>query len=485
MLKGLCVSPCACRHCWSHARCGGQRRRAPPESPSRATSRRSSSRHCASCHRPRRRRPVQPDHLRRGARGARAQIAAVDRAAATCRRGSPSRVSATSPASAGSPTRRSRPDRPMGRGGTGSKASQRDLPPLPRWTGGWQLGAARSRRARCPSTRCAPTAPTSSATSSSPCRATATRYVRGLQFRPGRPRRASREHPRRSDARLAAARRRRCRRAGYEGLILHSADYPDGHFLGWTPGQAPPLAPRDLAWRLDAGTDLVVQLHLQPTGKPEPHRSRRSASTSAIEPPARDAGHRPARAAGSRHSRRAPPTTASTDAYVLPVDAEVRAIQPHAHYRARSVERLGDAAGRRPPAADPRSQLGLQLAGPVPLRVAVLAAGRDHARDGVRVRQLGREPAQPEHPAAQRVGWGWRSIRRDGRRLDSGDDAHRRRPRAARAPTSAARWPPKTRRLRDAGRARAGPRRSAQRRGQPVPRARPAAARAVGNNNRF
>ena len=40
---------------------------------------------------------------------------------------------------------------------------------------------------------------------------------------------------------------------GYEGMILHSADYPDGHFLGWTPGQAPPLAPNDLAWRLDAG----------------------------------------------------------------------------------------------------------------------------------------------------------------------------------------------------------------------------------------
>ena len=34
---------------------------------------------------------------------------------------------------------------------------------------------------------------------------------------------------------------------------LLAADYPDGHFLGWTPGQAAPLAPNDVAWRLDAG----------------------------------------------------------------------------------------------------------------------------------------------------------------------------------------------------------------------------------------
>src|SRR6185503_4133929 len=56
---------------------------------------------------------------------------------------------------------------------------------------------------------------------------------------------------------------------GYEGAILRSADYPDGHFLGWTPGQAPPLASPDLAWRLEPGADLVVQLHMQPTGKAE------------------------------------------------------------------------------------------------------------------------------------------------------------------------------------------------------------------------
>ena len=94
------------------------------------------------------------------------------------------------------------------------------------------------------------------------------RYVRGMEFRPGS--RAVHHANIRVDPTLAS---RRLDEAdpepGYEGMILRSADYPDGHFLGWTPGQAPPLASNDLAWRLEAGEDLVVQLHLQPTGKTE------------------------------------------------------------------------------------------------------------------------------------------------------------------------------------------------------------------------
>src|SRR4029079_14883212 len=56
---------------------------------------------------------------------------------------------------------------------------------------------------------------------------------------------------------------------GYSGLIAISAIYPDGHFLGWTPGQVPPLLPKGLALRLQPNTDLVVELHMQPSGKKE------------------------------------------------------------------------------------------------------------------------------------------------------------------------------------------------------------------------
>jgi cytochrome c553 len=94
-----------------------------------------------------------------------------------------------------------------------------------------------------------------------------TRYVRDLQFRP----RSRAVHH--ANIRLDATPGSRALDAadpepGYEGMILHSADYPDGHFLGWTPGQAPPPS-GDLAWRLNGGTDLVVQLHMRPTGRVE------------------------------------------------------------------------------------------------------------------------------------------------------------------------------------------------------------------------
>src|SRR5690606_34832602 len=53
---------------------------------------------------------------------------------------------------------------------------------------------------------------------------------------------------------------------GYEGgMLMHSAARsPDGHFIEWTPGKAPAPASEGLAWRLDPGTDLVLQLHLRP-----------------------------------------------------------------------------------------------------------------------------------------------------------------------------------------------------------------------------
>ena len=55
----------------------------------------------------------------------------------------------------------------------------------------------------------------------------------------------------------------------YVVLISEHARSPDGHFLGWTPGKMPIQEDSRLSWRLDSGTDLVLLLHMQPTGKPE------------------------------------------------------------------------------------------------------------------------------------------------------------------------------------------------------------------------
>ncbi|MCU1384606.1 MAG: hypothetical protein JWL71_3303 [Acidobacteria bacterium] len=161
------------------------------------------------------------------------------------------------------------------------------------------------------------------------------RFVRGLEFRPGNARVVHHANIR-IDATPAS---RRFDEAdpgpGYDGLIARSAIYPDGHFLGWTPGQVAPLLPADLAWRLEPQTDLVVELHMQPSGKPEqvaPSIGLYFGET----PPTRT----PAMLRLGRQSIDIPagdPEYIVSDSYTLPVDVELEAVQPHAHYRARDV----------------------------------------------------------------------------------------------------------------------------------------------------
>src|SRR5262245_24257895 len=161
------------------------------------------------------------------------------------------------------------------------------------------------------------------------------RYVRGLEFRPGN---SNIVH----HANIRVDRTPTSRRfddedpaPGYEGLLAHSATYPDGHFLAWTPGQAAPLLPKGLAWRLEPGTDLVVELHLQPTGKRETVQPSIGLFFT-NDPPERTPGMlRLGRQsidipAGERRYTVA-------DSFVLPVDVELLALQPHAHYRARHI----------------------------------------------------------------------------------------------------------------------------------------------------
>jgi tetratricopeptide (TPR) repeat protein len=125
---------------------------------------------------------------------------------------------------------------------------------------------------------------------------------------------------------------------GYDGLLARSALFPDGHFLGWTPGQVAPLLPKGLAWTLDPGTDLVLQVHMRPTGKREAVQPS-VAFFFGSDPPERT----PAMLRLSDQRIDIPAGEAHfivRDRYVLPVDVEVQAVQPHAHYRAREVEGL-------------------------------------------------------------------------------------------------------------------------------------------------
>ncbi|MBD5777959.1 tetratricopeptide repeat protein [Pelagicoccus sp. NFK12] len=61
---------------------------------------------------------------------------------------------------------------------------------------------------------------------------------------------------------------------GYESLDLGDSINPSGHIIGWTPGQVPYQVYPGTAWELDPGVDLLMQLHLLPTGKVESVKPR-------------------------------------------------------------------------------------------------------------------------------------------------------------------------------------------------------------------
>jgi tetratricopeptide (TPR) repeat protein len=211
----------------------------------------------------------------------------------------------------------------------------RDLPPPPRWTEGWQLGQPDLVVTLSDAYTLPPGGTDVFRIFVIPLPVDAARYVRGVEFRPGNARVVHHANIRIDRTPTSRQLDEQDPAPGYDGLMARTAEYPDGHFLGWTPGQIAPLLPKNLAWRLDRGTDLVVQLHMQPSGKPE----RVQPSIGLFfggEPPVRTPAMLRLGSQGIDIPAGEKRYTV-TDSYVLPVDVEVLAVQPHAHYRARDV----------------------------------------------------------------------------------------------------------------------------------------------------
>ncbi len=168
-----------------------------------------------------------------------------------------------------------------------------------------------------------------------PIPGSATRFVRGIELRPGK---AGVVHH--VNLRIDTTHNSRDRddldpEPGYDGLLARTARFPDGHFLGWTPGQVAPLLPQGQAWRLAPGSDLVLQVHMRPSGRAEEVNPEVGFYFGADPPDDKLTVVRLGRQ--DIDIRPGDPSYAVTDSYVLPVDTTIEAVQPHAHYRARAV----------------------------------------------------------------------------------------------------------------------------------------------------
>jgi tetratricopeptide (TPR) repeat protein len=98
---------------------------------------------------------------------------------------------------------------------------------------------------------------------------------------------------------------------------------------------APSPASADLAWELAAGTDLVLEVHLLPSGREETLRARVGLHFAASPPRRRPVAVR----LGSKAIDIAAGESAfrEQDRFVLPAAVDVLAVYPHAHYLCRSM----------------------------------------------------------------------------------------------------------------------------------------------------
>jgi Flp pilus assembly protein TadD len=159
------------------------------------------------------------------------------------------------------------------------------------------------------------------------------RYVQAIEFRPGNGKVV--HHARILLDETGELRQKDLEQPGpgFEGMDAQGAHFPEGHFLGWAPGKMPRR--EEVAWPLAARTDVIVQMHLKPTGRPESVKASIglyfSNKAPTIHPVLLRLGSKIIDIPANESSY------VVADSYTLPVAAKALSIYPHAHYLAREM----------------------------------------------------------------------------------------------------------------------------------------------------
>jgi Flp pilus assembly protein TadD len=172
-----------------------------------------------------------------------------------------------------------------------------------------------------------------------PVPVTAERWVRAIEVRPGNPKVF--HHANVIMDRAGTASRLEPKSGyGFEGMditVQETSFDPDSHFLSWKPGSEPVVSPEGMAWKATPGMNLVLNVHLRPTGKPETVSPEIgiyfTSSPQTKFPMLIQLEHDAAISI-------APGETdfVVSDDFTVPVDLHVLAIYPHAHYLSTLME---------------------------------------------------------------------------------------------------------------------------------------------------
>ena len=168
-----------------------------------------------------------------------------------------------------------------------------------------------------------------------------TKYIRAMELRPGNKRVVHHANLIVDHARRLRQRDGQDGQPGFPGMDVEtevSGEFdPDSHFLFWKPGSPPQAEPDDMGWKLDPGSDLIVNLHLQPTGKAEIvdvavglYFANRAPTRFPMLLQLEHDGALDIPAGAARF--------VVTDHLKLPVAVDVLAIYPHAHYLGKQID---------------------------------------------------------------------------------------------------------------------------------------------------
>ncbi len=214
-----------------------------------------------------------------------------------------------------------------------------DLPPQPQFVKGWQLGKPDLIVKAAKPFQLPASGIDTYWNFILPIPINESRWVKAVEIRPGDKRLV--HHANILVDRLELSRKMEKQRgAGFGGMEIRIESElfdPDSHFLFWKPGTVPYVEPDGMALRLDKGTDLVLNTHLQPSGKPE--LIEPSIGIYFTDKPATE--HPMLLQLECDAQLDIPPGDANFvvhDEFTLPLDVDVLAIYPHAHYLGKELE---------------------------------------------------------------------------------------------------------------------------------------------------
>jgi hypothetical protein len=218
-----------------------------------------------------------------------------------------------------------------------------------------------------------------------------THYIRAMEIRPGTPQIV--HHANITIDRTGALRRQfpndwQNGVAGMELMVDSGNKFdPDSHFLFWKPDTPALVEPAGMPWRLDPGNDVILNMHLKPSGKPE----TLDAEVGLYFTPDAPVKQPMLIDLERDDALDIPPGDANfvvEDSLTLPVDVDVFGVYPHAHYLGRDMQGWAMLPNGENKVAGLDSQLGHRPSSGLPLQGTGTAAERDGPPHALYLRQF-------------------------------------------------------------------------------------------------